>query len=108
MEAVRSSETSVKLCRTARRFIPEDGTVQSHCGESLEPSAVMSVSVAFTLVHLGLPRGLVTCGSVVGSSGHLSWYSSGDVVHRIAPSPGRAERYVAAATDTEHQTLRSK
>jgi hypothetical protein len=37
MEAVRSSETSVKLYQSTRRYNPEDSHIHSHSRENLKP-----------------------------------------------------------------------
>jgi hypothetical protein len=42
MEAACSSETSVDLQRTARRYVPEDGTLHRHRCENLKSYMILS------------------------------------------------------------------
>jgi hypothetical protein len=63
MEAIWSSETSVDFQRTARCYIPEDGTLQNHRCENLKSYQVDSSSSVFhhSIYALKQRRSLLRC-----------------------------------------------
>jgi hypothetical protein len=55
METIRSSETSVDLHRTTRRYIPEDATLHYHRRENLKSNKAATYLLIFTMCPSSTP-----------------------------------------------------
>jgi hypothetical protein len=53
MEAVRTSETSVKIYLTTRQYIPEDSKLHTRRRENLKSQMSYFCQARVTLVHIG-------------------------------------------------------